>query len=42
MTMDQTWPEEVKQNFQQKIDDLHHHLTTELEEFMRFGEAYDG
>lgn len=38
---EQTWPDEVKENFQQKVDDLNEHLHNEVLEFMQFGQAFD-
>jgi hypothetical protein len=35
------WPEEVKGNFQQKVDDLNEHLLGQVLEFMQFGSALD-
>jgi hypothetical protein len=35
-------PEEVKQNFAEKVDDIHTALRRDIEECISFGEAYDG
>lgn len=39
--VDQDAPEEVKENFQEKVEQLHDNLRREIEEFIAFGEAYD-
>ena len=39
--LDDAWPEEVKGNFQEKVDMLSQHLQNELVEFMAFGQALD-
>lgn len=40
--VDQNAPEEVKENFQDKVDEAVEQLQTEILEFIQFGEAYDG
>jgi hypothetical protein len=35
------WPDEVKENFHQKVDDLNEHLHGQVLEFMQFGSALD-
>ena len=42
MAMDDNWPDDVKENFQTKIDALHENLLRELGEFLEFGKALDG
>lgn len=36
-----SWPDEVKENFEEKVDFLVAALQNELLEFVRFGEALD-
>jgi hypothetical protein len=38
---DEQWPDEVKRNFQEKVDDLTEHLHGQVLEFMQFGSALD-
>ena len=35
------WPDEVKENFEEKVEKLHTALEQELAEFIQFGEALD-
>lgn len=38
---EQTWPQEVKDNFQEKVEALHEYLQNELAEMMQFGQSFD-
>lgn len=39
--LDQGAPDDVKENFVEKVDALVEHLHSEVIEFQQFGEAYD-
>ena len=36
------WPEDVKENFAEKVDKLVDHMHDEVTEFLQFAEAYEG
>jgi hypothetical protein len=36
------WPDEVKENFAEKVDTLVEHMHDEVTEFLAFAEAYEG